>query len=1084
VQDPPDSGDYTYESFDFYFITDKLGAGNHRNEIIVLGEEEDEAEVYIRGESETKFFVNVSKFAEDPRFALPDSQFALYQYSGPQWSGTRSITTTFAPPVTPDYELTEPGYYALFETGAPDGYTSDGIYYRFYFDGETISFDPDQEAGSGSFEWQLSPDGTSHTLILACNNTPKERQERGGGFTLGGRKRVDQLSQWLQDSGITTHPEVEFTFELTQVDQAGNFLLDTYGDPIPRDSAAIITRDASVTASAPGDYSFIFDQITGLLDGEYYFLITETACVNTSDGDEAQGWILDQTRYYVKVTVVESPASGSTGYMVSSIMQADLDTLIWGSDGWTNFDEVATTYDREDHSSVLFINRYNPRPVSTDVVLSKEVSGDGAPTSWSFDFDLYAWDPLTGLGGAPLESKPATSIETTAGFSLPSMDSPGHYYYVIKELGASSGFEDPRWQIDHTEYLIEVEVTWDSSSGTLIITDLLRVKSREIGSEIGWAEIDWSDYSHEAITFINDYRERQATGDLTVTKKLVGDGTDDSKDFTFVVTFSDGGTYDGVASGVSFTLKGGESKEITGIPQGVKYCVVESDANTDGYATTATGTRGRINSDLSICEFTNTKNLARGDLTVSKILAGDGTDSDADWTFTVTFSDGGTYSGVVSGVPFTLKGSQSKEITGIPQGVTYTVEEAEASTDGYATTSIDESGTIGADLSVCEFTNEKYISRGSLRICKSLIGDGVDTDADFTFVVTFSDGGTYDGVESGVGFTLKGGQSRMINGIPVGTTYVVEESEANSNGYVTTSSGASGTIALRLSRAKFTNTKYLERGDLEVSKTLAGNNTEEERDFTFVVTFSDGGTYDGVASGVGFTLKGGDSRTVTGIPVGTTYSVDEVEANSDGYSTTCSGEVGLIGAEPSYCEYVNTRNNTPITIYKEATLQLIATKKAIGKALVEGQFNFAVFEGDTQVAVATNTADGKVTFSQIIYIEPGVHTYTVKETSVSAGGWTVDSTVYTVKVTVTDQGEETLVASVEYPSGGVVFTNTYTTTTPIPHPNTQPNRNQQIPISGGTPKTGDANLGLLMMVCVPLLAGSISLALSRRRRRK
>ena len=107
------------------------------------------------------------------------------------------------------------------------------------------------------------------------------------------------------------------------------------------------------------------------------------------------------------------------------------------------------------------------------------------------------------------------------------------------------------------------------------------------------------------------------TGSLSVSKVLFGDDTDDTLDFTFIVTFGDDGTYDGVESGAPFTLKGGQSRIISGIPQGVAYTVEETDANTNGYTTTSTDTSGSISSALSEVVFTNTKNSTAATYAVS-----------------------------------------------------------------------------------------------------------------------------------------------------------------------------------------------------------------------------------------------------------------------------------------------------------------------------------------------------------------------------------------------------------------------------------------------------------------------------------
>jgi pilin isopeptide linkage protein len=106
-------------------------------------------------------------------------------------------------------------------------------------------------------------------------------------------------------------------------------------------------------------------------------------------------------------------------------------------------------------------------------------------------------------------------------------------------------------------------------------------------------------------------------------------------------------------------------------------------------------------------------------------------------------------------------------------------------------------------------------------------------------------------------------------------------------------------------------------------------------------------------------------------------------------------------------------------------LVLTGTKRATGRALADGQFEFAVFEGEAVVAHATNAASGHIRFSPIVYTEAGAHTYTVRETSMPGGGWTTDGAAYTVIVVVVDNKDGTLTATAAYPAGGLAFVNAY-----------------------------------------------------------
>ena len=112
-------------------------------------------------------------------------------------------------------------------------------------------------------------------------------------------------------------------------------------------------------------------------------------------------------------------------------------------------------------------------------------------------------------------------------------------------------------------------------------------------------------------------------------------------------------------------------------------------------------------------------------------------------------------------------------------------------------------------------------------------------------------------------------------------------------------------------------------GDLEVSKTTNGNAGETDKEFHFTVTLTNrtslSGTYGGMTftNGVAqFTLKNGESKTATNLPVGTTYTVVEAEADAGGYVTTVtsSGTVdgktakGTISSTKSTAAFENTKD--------------------------------------------------------------------------------------------------------------------------------------------------------------------------------
>ena len=118
----------------------------------------------------------------------------------------------------------------------------------------------------------------------------------------------------------------------------------------------------------------------------------------------------------------------------------------------------------------------------------------------------------------------------------------------------------------------------------------------------------------------------------------------------------------------------------------------------------------------------------------------------------------------------------------------------------------------------------------------------------------------------------------------------------------------------------FTNVK---EGALTVEKIVQGNRGETDRAFTFTVTltgesqtgieantindkYGDMTFENGVAT---FTLKHGESITASGLPAGLTYSVEETDANADGYTTSNSGNTGTIpSGDTAKVYFTNTRH--------------------------------------------------------------------------------------------------------------------------------------------------------------------------------
>ena len=120
--------------------------------------------------------------------------------------------------------------------------------------------------------------------------------------------------------------------------------------------------------------------------------------------------------------------------------------------------------------------------------------------------------------------------------------------------------------------------------------------------------------------------------------------------------------------------------------------------------------------------------------------------------------------------------------------------------------------------------------------------------------------------------------------------------------------------------------------------------------------------------------------------------------------------------------------NNSYAITGTTGISFVGTKKLTGKPMQNGEFKFVIMEGDTKVAEGTNDANGDITFTEMVFgaADIGQHTYTIYEVAGSVEGMTYDATVYTVVISVTDDGEGSVdVELVSANTEELVFTNTF-----------------------------------------------------------
>lgn len=167
-------------------------------------------------------------------------------------------------------------------------------------------------------------------------------------------------------------------------------------------------------------------------------------------------------------------------------------------------------------------------------------------------------------------------------------------------------------------------------------------------------------------------------------------------------------------------------------------------------------------------------------------------------------------------------------------------------------------------------------------------------DAAFTFTVTFSDGGNYaysiDGIPvgqllSGGTLTLKHGQTASFHDLPTGLLYNV--TEQTPLGYLVSGTGHQGNITEEQSVAEFINQIDLSNTcSLLISKRVEGAGANLDREYRFSLTVGD------VTET--FTLKHGETKTFSGFPLGSAYTVVEDDYAAEGYYAAVRSYSGTI----------------------------------------------------------------------------------------------------------------------------------------------------------------------------------------------
>lgn len=236
------------------------------------------------------------------------------------------------------------------------------------------------------------------------------------------------------------------------------------------------------------------------------------------------------------------------------------------------------------------------------------------------------------------------------------------------------------------------------------------------------------------------------------------------------------------------------------------------------------------------------------------------------------------------------------------------------------------------------------------------------------------------------------------------------------------------------------------------------------------ITYTKPGTYNYTLCEVG----GGSQKAGVQYDGSTFVVTTTVTDNGDGTLSVAhkvDNDANTVGFTNSY---------TPAA----TSVTLGASKVLNGKSLDAEEFAFVLTDEGGEQVTATNDVNGMVVFPAIQYGEAGTYQYTIAEVKGDESDVTYDESEYAVTVTVEDNGEGSLVATVAYEGGNApVFTNTYNAPEAPASPGDGPASVVEALVSGSA-KTGDYLLVIAGVAAAVAAAAAAVAVVSHRKKGK
>lgn len=804
-----------------------------------------------------------------------------------------------------------------------------------------------------------------------------------GSLTLDGLTKALEGRNWIEGD------EFAFTLSGKNVTEGADAIS---GFTLPETTEVTVDYDDAVAAAGEGNTTegvkvpFSFGAINFTQAGTYEFTVSE------SNIDEAG----------------VSNSSGNVTYRVEVTDESQDGNL-----------EIASSVIGQTGSSD-FVNTYNPNNATSSLMATKTLNGSSEGLeAGAFTFQIKSISAPHG-STANLPTGVTSGDDATVGtvtndadgvisFGQFLFDAEGEYVYKVTEIDEKKG----GYTYDDATYTVVFTVSDNPETGSLVATSTIYQGTDTTGATV------------EAITFANGYQPASVTtpadatfsGTKTVSEEH-GDFSLEAGQFSFTMTSAS--APNGIEAPVpseGLTVSNTEDGSfdfgtLTFVEPGEYTYTVTENRPTQGIDGIT------YSSEVYTLYFNVVDNNGQLEIKTQSITDSTNETVDAgELNFINIYNDGETSYQIAGTKVLETNGYSGEALTQSE----YSFALYEVAVDGESLIQTVTSGAPNGNAAAFQFDSIPYTEAGTHTYKVYELGtDGEPgtggTDADnvsyseevYTITVTVS--------ESNDGRGLSVSSDVQNSDIVFTNTYTPESVVVGPNG-----------------DARIGGTKTLNTAE-------GTDRTLKEGEFTFVLLDGDGNEVSSTANAADGSFVFDD---LTFDKAGTySYTVAEKSGNAGGitYDETLYGvtievvedtDANELVAQVSYSKdnqsvedmsFANTYEAIPIGI------QLGASKELQNASLAAGQFTFELTGSEgapmPESTTTTNTENGQVLFGEITFDAVGEYDYTITEVNDGQEGITYDAdAARTIHVSVTDNGEGFLEATVSYGEDGSHFVN-------------------------------------------------------------